>query len=357
MVVTIPSLGGYEISDYGYQLGRAWGIGQKSLNNGILFIVAPTEHKTRIEVGYGLEPIVTDALSSVIIQTQVLPQFRKGDFNGGVEAGADALIQQLSLDTSEAEKRAAAAAQPCRKGGDQRQHPIGAIIVLLFIAFVFVAGVWRLGLAAVPVHGRRARRRLSVAAAAAGRAAVAAAGRAAAAAASAAAARRGAGDAERGRQGAHQRRDHRGRSQDVRRRFSACWRGRYRAIAKCRCCGRRWRRFIVPPLLVLAGLHRLALASIFSSWTDDSARAMEGLILRALTTYGLVQAGLFACVAMIVALPAVRRVLTPGSLRQYRVRQAARRHFVAAGAAAVGCRAAYPDFCLAGRPAGGAGGA
>jgi uncharacterized protein len=139
VVVTIPSLGGYEISDYGYQLGRAWGIGQKSLNNGILFIVAPTEHKTRIEVGYGLEPIVTDALSSVIIQTQVLPPFRKGDFNAGVEAGSDALIQQLSLETSEAEKRAAAAAQQAAQGGgNQQQHPFSAIIALLFIAFVFV---------------------------------------------------------------------------------------------------------------------------------------------------------------------------------------------------------------------------
>src|SRR4051794_35426090 len=96
VIVTIPSLQGYEISDYGYQLGRAWGIGQKSLNNGILFIVAPTEHKTRIEVGYGLGPIVTDAFSSVVIQTQMLPKFRSGDFNGGAEAGADALIQQLS---------------------------------------------------------------------------------------------------------------------------------------------------------------------------------------------------------------------------------------------------------------------
>src|SRR5471030_105120 len=132
VVVTIPSLGGYEISDYGYQLGRAWGIGQKSLNNGILFIVAPTEHKTRIEVGYGLEPIVTDALSSVIIQTQVLPQFRKGDFNAGVVAGTDALIQQLSLETSEAEKRAAAAVQPAPQGGGDQQHPFGAILGLLF---------------------------------------------------------------------------------------------------------------------------------------------------------------------------------------------------------------------------------
>lgn len=90
--------------------------------------------------------------------------------------------------------------------------------------------------------------------------------------------------------------------------------------------------FVVPPLLVLAGLHRLALASIFTSWTDESVRAMEGLILRALATYGLVQAGIFLCVAIIVALPAVRRFMTPPALRNYRVRQAARRHFASAGA-------------------------
>ena len=90
--------------------------------------------------------------------------------------------------------------------------------------------------------------------------------------------------------------------------------------------------FVTPPLLVLLGLHRLALASIFSSWTDDSARAMEGLILRALSTYGLVQSGIFLCVAIVVAVPAVRRIMTPGALKQHRVRQAARRHFVAVGA-------------------------
>src|SRR3954471_4632306 len=118
VVVTLPSLQGYDISDYGYQLGRAWGIGQAKLNNGILFIVAPNEHKTRIEVGYGLEPIITDAFPSVVIQTQVLPKFRGGDFNAGVEAGADALIQQLSLDTSEAERRAAVAAQQLQHRGN-----------------------------------------------------------------------------------------------------------------------------------------------------------------------------------------------------------------------------------------------
>ncbi len=88
---------------------------------------------------------------------------------------------------------------------------------------------------------------------------------------------------------------------------------------------------ILPPLMVLTGLQRLALASIFNSWTDDSQRAMESLIVRAMTTYGLVQAGIFLVVAIIVALPPVRRVLTPAPLRHYRVRQAARRHFAAVG--------------------------
>jgi uncharacterized protein len=141
VVVTIPSLGGYEISDYGYQLGRAWGIGQKTLNNGILFIVAPTEHKTRIEVGYGLEPIITDAFSSVVIQTQVLPKFRSGDFNGGVEAGADALIQQLSLDPSEAEKRAAAAEQQSQPQGDTGGGGLTGLLIALFI-FIAIARVF-----------------------------------------------------------------------------------------------------------------------------------------------------------------------------------------------------------------------
>jgi uncharacterized protein len=142
VIVTLASLQGYEISDYGYQLGRAWGIGQAKLNNGILLIVAPTEHKVRIEVGYGLEPIMTDAFSSVIIQTQILPKFRSGDFNGGVEAGADALIQQLSLDTSEAEKRAAAAVQP-HQGQDQGSPLIALIVIIfIFIALSRVFGGW-----------------------------------------------------------------------------------------------------------------------------------------------------------------------------------------------------------------------
>lgn len=88
----------------------------------------------------------------------------------------------------------------------------------------------------------------------------------------------------------------------------------------------------VPPVLVLTGLHRLAMADIFSSWTDDSVRGVESLILRALSTYTLLQAAIFLCVALVVALPRVRRFVTPRFLKRHRVRQMARHHFAAAGA-------------------------
>ncbi len=76
VVVTLPSLQGYSIEDFGYQLGRHWGIGQKGKNNGVLLIVAPKDHKVRIEVGYGLEGTLTDAQSRIIIEQSILPSFR-----------------------------------------------------------------------------------------------------------------------------------------------------------------------------------------------------------------------------------------------------------------------------------------
>jgi putative membrane protein len=89
---------------------------------------------------------------------------------------------------------------------------------------------------------------------------------------------------------------------------------------------------VVPPILVLSGLHRLALAGIFSSWTDDSVRGVEALILRILSGYTLLQAAIFVGVALIAAFPPVRRFLTPRFLKRHRVRQVARHHFAASGA-------------------------
>lgn len=87
----------------------------------------------------------------------------------------------------------------------------------------------------------------------------------------------------------------------------------------------------LPPLLVLAGLERLALADIFTSWSDESLRAVENLILRVLSAYSLLQAAIFVAVALVVALPSVRRAMTPGALKRHRVRMVARHHFAASG--------------------------
>lgn len=96
VVVTLTSLSGRTIEEYGYQLGRHWGIGQKNTNNGALLIVAPNERKVRIEVGYGAEGVLPDAVSSLIIQRVILPKFRANDYAGGIVAGADEVIKVLS---------------------------------------------------------------------------------------------------------------------------------------------------------------------------------------------------------------------------------------------------------------------
>ena len=95
VVVTLPSLQGLPIEEYGYQLGRHWGIGQKGKDNGALLIVAPEEREVRIEVGYGLEGELTDAQSRTIIETRILPHFREGDFAAGIKAGVAAMIETL----------------------------------------------------------------------------------------------------------------------------------------------------------------------------------------------------------------------------------------------------------------------
>jgi uncharacterized protein len=138
VVVTLPTLGGYEIEDYGYQLLRHWGVGQKGLNNGAIFIIVPSEHKVRVEVGYGLEATLTDAMSSVILQRYVIPKFRAGDVQAGVLDGAAALIEQLGLDPSAAETKAAEAAQPVARH-HRHGNPIAGLIPLVIIFFVFTS--------------------------------------------------------------------------------------------------------------------------------------------------------------------------------------------------------------------------
>ena len=96
VVVSVDSLDGETIEEYGYQLGRHWGIGQKGKNNGVLLLIAQDERKVRIEVGYGLEGALPDAIAANIIQTRILPAFKRGDMVAGVVAGSQSIMQALA---------------------------------------------------------------------------------------------------------------------------------------------------------------------------------------------------------------------------------------------------------------------
>jgi uncharacterized protein len=137
VVVTVESLQGYEIEDYGYRLGRAWGIGGKEHDTGALLIIAPNERRVRIEVGYGLEPVLTDAMSAQIIQSQILPAFRTGGFQRGITQGTDAIIAQLSLDPAEAQARAATT-KP-----QKADAPIAPIILVALVFLFVLVGMMR----------------------------------------------------------------------------------------------------------------------------------------------------------------------------------------------------------------------
>ncbi|WP_439544486.1 TPM domain-containing protein [Hyphomicrobium sp.] len=130
VVVTVPSLEGYEIEDYGYQLGRHWGIGQAGKDNGVLLIVAPNERKVRIEVGRGLEPIVTDLMSRIIIENAILPEFRRGNFSGGIRAGVRDIKDTLLGDAEAVKERARGL------NGNDEPDWIGLLMIAFWIAVV-----------------------------------------------------------------------------------------------------------------------------------------------------------------------------------------------------------------------------
>ena len=140
VVATIPDLQGYPIEDYGYQLGRKWGLGDKKANDGLLLLVAPNERKVRIEVGYGLEPIVTDALSSVIIQRNILPRFRDKDMAGGILAGSNALVQLLQLPPDQARAQAAKLVAEDRQK-QESGPPLSLIFWIIVLLFIFGSSI------------------------------------------------------------------------------------------------------------------------------------------------------------------------------------------------------------------------
>jgi uncharacterized protein len=131
VVATVPTLGDLTVEDYANRLLRQWQIGQKARNNGVVFLVAPRERKVRIEVGYGLEGALTDALSKIIITTAVAPRFQQNDFAGGLNAGVDAILSILTGDADQWQRRA-----EIRE--DQRTPIDPVMMIVMFLILLYV---------------------------------------------------------------------------------------------------------------------------------------------------------------------------------------------------------------------------
>lgn len=137
VVATLPSLQGYTIEEFANRLFRAWKLGEQAKNNGVLLLVAPSERKVRIEVGYGLEGALTDALSKVIITTAVAPKFKNGDFAGGIEGGVDAILSILTGDAEEWQRRAKV------RNDESSWAETAAVIFVMIMVFILVASFMR----------------------------------------------------------------------------------------------------------------------------------------------------------------------------------------------------------------------
>jgi uncharacterized protein len=131
VVATVTSLESQEIEPYANELFRNWKLGEKTKNNGVLLLVAPNERRVRVEVGYGLEGTLTDALAKVIIANAIAPRFKAGDFGGGISRGVDDIITVLTTDASEWQKRPS-----LRLDSQQTNDPVNWFIVALLIALV-----------------------------------------------------------------------------------------------------------------------------------------------------------------------------------------------------------------------------
>jgi uncharacterized protein len=136
VVATVKSLEGSDIETYANELFRNWKLGEAKKNNGVLLLVAPNEHKVRIEVGYGLEGTLTDALSSVIISSAIVPRFKANDFTGGIERGVDGIISVLSGDTADWQPK------PSVRADDPPQLANGLFSILFLLIIIFV--IWSL---------------------------------------------------------------------------------------------------------------------------------------------------------------------------------------------------------------------
>lgn len=122
-IVIIQSVGVYDISDYAFQLGDKWGIGRKGKNNGALILVAKEDRKVFIATGYGLEGAIPDALAKRIVEKEIVPEFKAGNFYGGLDAATDTMIKLASGEYT---------------ADDVSQNmPLAGFLPILLILFIF----------------------------------------------------------------------------------------------------------------------------------------------------------------------------------------------------------------------------
>lgn len=137
IVATVSSLDGMEVEEYAVRLFETWGVGDAVLDEGALILVAPNERRTRIEVGLGSEAILPDALTGRIIDEQMIPRFKAGDFGGGIAATADIVTQQLKREPTDAKAIAAAAERAKRQTGPENEGGRFSMAIFWLIVFFF----------------------------------------------------------------------------------------------------------------------------------------------------------------------------------------------------------------------------
>jgi uncharacterized protein len=125
-VVIVPTVGSYSISDYNVELGRAWGVGGKQYNNGVVLLIAKEDRKLDITVGYGLEGALPDVVAKSIIDDIIVPNFKGNDYYRGIDQGTDAIIAAVKGEYNVARKKSGS-------GGISTGKIIVIIIVILFL--------------------------------------------------------------------------------------------------------------------------------------------------------------------------------------------------------------------------------
>ncbi len=153
VVLTIPSLEGEDLEGYSIKVAEAWRIGWKGLDNGVILLISQADKKIRIEVGRGLEGKLTDLVSGRIIRTAIVPYFKRGDFDGGVEAATSAIIEVVR-----GEFKAREQAPDGRTSARSSGSSLFTLAVFLVIALLFLTAISKIigavaGAVGLPIAG------------------------------------------------------------------------------------------------------------------------------------------------------------------------------------------------------------